>query len=111
MAHFLTLYKGGSPVGSIGSYAGTHLRVGSGETNILFASTLGMLPATSSGTASDGLINIGFDDRRFKDLYLSGTANADVINGASSVIIASGGTSRFYANSSGFQPALDNSKT
>jgi hypothetical protein len=64
--------KDGTTVGSIGSYAGAHLRVGSGEANLLFAGADEIVPATSSGSASNGLIDLGSSARRFKDLYLSG---------------------------------------
>ena len=64
--------KDSTAVGSIGSYAGQHLRVGSGETNLLFASPSEMVPSTSSGAVSNGLIDLGSGGRRFKDLYLSG---------------------------------------
>jgi len=62
--------KDGTTVGSIGSYVGTHLRVGSGEANLLFA-TPNILPATSTGLTSDGVIDLGSTARRFKDLHLS----------------------------------------
>ena len=65
-------YKDGTSVGSIGSYVGTHLKIGSGTANVLFVNDTGILPSTSSGAASDGLIDLGGSDRRFKDLYLSG---------------------------------------
>ena len=65
-------YKDGTAVGSIGSYVGTHLKIGSGTANVLFVNDTGILPSTSSGAASDGLIDLGGSDRRFKDLYLSG---------------------------------------
>jgi len=67
----IAINKAGTTVGSIGSYVGTHLRVGSGEANLLFA-TPNVLPATSTGLNSDGVIDLGATDRRFKDLYLSG---------------------------------------
>jgi hypothetical protein len=67
----IAINQAGTTVGSIGSYVGTHLRVGSGEANLLFA-TPNVLPATSTGLNSDGVIDLGATDRRFKDLYLSG---------------------------------------
>ena len=63
--------KDGTTVGSIGSYAG-HLRLGSGSANLLCVNAQGFLPSNSDGTASDGSLNLGVSDRRFKDLYLSG---------------------------------------
>ena len=67
-------YKDGSSVGSIGSYVGSHLRIGSGASNLLFADPNEIIPSTSSGAASNGLIDLGSTGRRFKDLYLSGGA-------------------------------------
>ena len=67
-------YKDGSTVGSIGSYVGSHLRIGSGASNLLFADPNEIIPSTSSGAASNGLIDLGSTGRRFKDLYLSGGA-------------------------------------
>jgi hypothetical protein len=72
----IAINKAGTTVGSIGSYVGTHLRVGSGEANLLFA-TPNVLPATSTGLNSDGVIDLGATDRRFKDLYLSGAVIID----------------------------------
>ena len=65
-------YKDGSSVGSIGSYVGSHLRIGSGASNLLFADPNEIIPSTSSGAASNGLIDLGSTGRRFKDLYLAG---------------------------------------
>jgi hypothetical protein len=107
----LNLRKNGTTVGSIGTEGGS-LAIGGGDTGIGFYQSSDALVPHNTGTnaARDAAINLGMSSARFKDLHLSGTVNADVINGASSVTISSGGTSRFYANSSGFQPNLDNSK-
>jgi len=67
----LNFRKDGSTVGSIGSYEGTHLRIGSGTANVLFVNDTGILPSTNSGAASNGLLDLGDSGRRFKDLYLS----------------------------------------
>ena len=71
--------KDGSSVGSIGSYVGSHLRIGSGASNLLFADPNEILPSTSSGAASNGLINLGSTDRRFKDIHFSGYMYGDLL--------------------------------
>ena len=70
--YYSDLHKDGSTVGTIGSYVGSHLRIGSGASNLLFADPNEIIPSTSSGAASNGLIDLGSTGRRFKDLYLAG---------------------------------------
>lgn len=67
--------KDGTTVGSIYSYNG-FLGIGSTSGNdayLLLGSDF-VAPATSTGTARDGAIDLGSTGRRFKDLYLSGGA-------------------------------------
>jgi hypothetical protein len=97
----IRFYKDSSTqVGSIGSYVGTHLRIGSGTANVLFVNNTGILPSTSSGAASDGLIDLGDSGRRFKDLYLSGKAQADTYQFAQNSS-ASGATEAIYRPTTG----------
>ena len=65
--------KDGATVGSIGTVSGD-LSIGSDDAYLFFDGGANkMVPAsTSTGGASDGLIELGASDRRFKDLYLSG---------------------------------------
>ncbi len=106
----LQFYKGTSTVGSIGSYVGTHLRIGNGTANVLFVNNTGILPATSSGTESDGILNLGASDRRFNDLHLnnvmySGSARIATTTansgGKIQVKTFSGGIFQVFQNSSG----------
>ena len=74
----INIRKDGSTVGSIGTaggdpyFAGTTkaIRIGSG----------GVYPTSNSGSLSDGTYDLGAGSARFKDLHLSGTANAANFN-------------------------------
>jgi hypothetical protein len=79
----LSFYKGGSPVGIIGTVGG-HLAVGGGDVFLEFNSTGDALQpmSTVTGGASNGAVDLGASLRRFKDLHLSGTVNV----GGSTVI-------------------------
>jgi hypothetical protein len=71
----LRFQKDGTTVGSIYSYNG-FLGIGSPSGNdayLLLGSDF-VAPATSTGTARDGAIDLGSTGRRFKDLHLSGGA-------------------------------------
>jgi hypothetical protein len=64
--------KDGSTVGSIGSVIGQYLRIGTGDTGIMFQNgTSAIEPRTESGN-NDASTNLGATTNRFKDLYLSG---------------------------------------
>ena len=67
-----------SPVGSIGSFGGTDLLVGSGASGLRFRDAVAdnIQPYNTNGTSADGNIDLGAASERFKDLYLSGTALA-----------------------------------
>jgi hypothetical protein len=102
--------RAGTAVGSIGSYVGTHLRIGNGTANVLFVNNTGILPATSSGTESDGILNLGASDRRFNNLHLnnvmySGSARIATTTansgGKIQVKTFSGGIFQVFQNSSG----------
>ena len=106
----LEFRKDSSDIGSIGSYVGTHLRIGNGTANVLFVNNTGILPATSSGTESDGILDLGASDRQFKDLYLdnvmySGSARIATTTansgGKIQVKTFSGGIFQIFQNSSG----------
>ena len=106
----LEFRKDSSDIGSIGSYVGTHLRIGNGTANLLFVNNTGILPATSSGTESDGILDLGASDRQFKDLYLdnvmySGSARIATTTansgGKIQVKTFSGGIFQIFQNSSG----------
>ena len=70
--------KDGTNVGAIGNngtrpyFASTNcgIRLGGAD----------LLPATSTGVISDNVVNLGSSSGRWKDLYLSGTANAGILN-------------------------------
>ena len=72
--------KNGSGVGSIGTVAGD-LVIGTGVAGIRFHDgTPAIQPRNSNGSANNDAIDIGLSSNRFKDLYLSGTANAANFN-------------------------------
>ena len=93
-----TFYKdGSSTVGSIGTL-NSALTIGTGDTGVQFnADTNAILPHNiTTGTNVDASIDIGRSsggtNRRFKDLYLSGTVNAASLN-------IDGGTIKLDGNS------------
>jgi hypothetical protein len=67
-------YKDTTQVGSIGTGAGV-LGIGQGTGNLGFFNATVVPMSNVSGGASNGLVDLGTGNRRFKDLYLSGTAN------------------------------------
>ena len=78
--------KDGTAVGSIGSYAGTRLRIGSNAgAGMLFGGAL-IYPATD-GTPVNDTHDLGSASYRWKDLYLSGTAYINGIDSNGQVVI------------------------
>ena len=69
---------GGITVGGIGTNGG-RLSIGSGDVNLNFdAPANSIYPISDTvGTLSDGIVDIGASNARFKDLYLAGTATMD----------------------------------
>jgi len=68
----VTFAKDGATVGSIGTNSG--LFIGStygNDAGIRFASDI-IAPSTTTGANRDAAIDLGYDNSRFKDLYLSG---------------------------------------
>jgi hypothetical protein len=59
-------------VGSIGSYAGSYLQIGSNNDGIAFGIANSIRPVDMAGAQRDAAIDLGDDTARFKDLYLSG---------------------------------------
>ena len=72
--------KNGATVGSIGAAAG-NLYIVSNDVGLNFAGGGdGIYPATTNGGQRDAAIDLGASTHRFKDLYLSGTANVGGLN-------------------------------
>ena len=74
--------KGGTTVGSIGSHSGggTYFYSNSGsDSGLTFWSNV-IAPSTSSGGFRDAVTDLGASGGRFKDLYLSGTANVGIVS-------------------------------
>ena len=76
--------KDGTKVGSIGSYndgASAPYFADAGNVGIRLsqASTDDIVPCTSTGADRDNAINLGSSGARWKDLYLSGTANVGAV--------------------------------
>ena len=66
----IELQKDGTTVGSIGSYLGDRLFVGTGDTNLNFHATGdSVYPSGASGNTRDGAIDLGASFSRFKDVY------------------------------------------
>jgi hypothetical protein len=83
--------KDGTTVGSIGSYAGSYLQIGSNNDGIAFGIANSIRPVDMAGGQRDAAIDLGDDTARFKDLYLSGSVYAAEIQ------TATAGTSNFRA--------------
>jgi hypothetical protein len=86
---------GGITVGGIGTNGG-RLSIGSGDVNLNFdAPANSIYPISDTvGTLSDGIVDIGASNARFKDLYLAGTATMDglVVDGVAKVLGTAGNT-------------------
>lgn len=79
-------YKDGTTVGSIGTKTGD-LAIGTGDTGVRFVDGDDAL-MPHSVTANDyrgNAINLGTSNYRFKDLYLSGTANVGALKTSASI--------------------------
>ena len=75
----LTFRKDGTTVGSINSYAGARLGIGSnGVAGAVFGQNA-VIPATGGTTLADNAYDLGTSSYRWKDLYLSGTANVEKV--------------------------------
>jgi hypothetical protein len=77
----LRFYKDGSTVGSIGTSSGSMYIEGNpatGKSGITFYGS--SIEPRDAGAASNGAIDLGATGSRFKDLYLSGTANVGGIS-------------------------------
>ncbi len=71
----LRFNKDGAIVGSIGTQGG-NLFIENGNVGLLLNDTTDELrPAGSGGVPNDNVVSLGASAKRFKDLYLSGTAN------------------------------------
>jgi hypothetical protein len=72
----IDLQKDGTSVGTVGSYLGTYLYMGSAggtDTHINFVNG-NVRPATATGAHLDNSLDLGHSQSRWKDLYLSGGA-------------------------------------
>ena len=123
--NIIEMRKDGSStiVGSIGTANGDSITIGNSTGNlILYAATVAP-SSNSAGGASDGVVSLGTDTRRFKDLYMSGNiqmgGNLDVVGqiaaynnsssswgsmnfrGSDFIFKNSGGTERARLDSSG----------
>ena len=85
----IDLRKDGAPVGSIGTLA-DDLSIGNLDTGLIFQGAGDRISPFNPATNSyrDAAIDLGKDDRRFKDLYLSGTVNTDSVSTASADLTA-----------------------
>ena len=80
--NILQFYKDGSTVGSIGTGGGRPYFVANdGSTGGGFkVDSTQFFPVDRTGATSNGVLNLGSSSARWKDLYLSGTANAANFN-------------------------------
>jgi len=80
----LGFQKSGTSVGSIGTISG-YLTIGTNDTGLIFNDVSNAIYPWNVGTngASDGLVDLGFSNRRFQDLYLSGTITNNGTGGIS----------------------------
>ena len=77
----LDFRKDGATVGSIGTYS-TALTAGTTDTGLYFNAVVDQIQPwnLTTNSARDAAIDFGSSTRRFKDLYLSGTANVDTVS-------------------------------
>ena len=81
----LSFRKDGAPVGSIYTNAADggsspELCIASGNTGLKFDDTNNYIrPTNSAGALRDNIVDLGESDSRFKNLYLSGTANVNTL--------------------------------
>ena len=76
----LRFRKDGTTIGSLGVGNSDDLYIGTADTGLVFQDNEIIAPWNPSTNAlHDATISIGYSDRRFKDLYLSGTANLNFI--------------------------------
>jgi len=71
----VNFYKDGTTVGSIAADGG-FMSIGTGDVGLVFNSTVNTIHPNNQGTlaGSDGQVDLGYTNVRFKDLYLSGGA-------------------------------------
>ncbi len=86
--------KDGTTVGSIGTGYGV-IDIKGGSAGLLMGNTA-VLPVNGSGTLTDGAYDIGTGSFRFKDLYLSGTANVGGITSDGNISMSGAGTGSRY---------------
>lgn len=67
----IRIAKDSATVGTIGSYGGD-LTIGKVSTTLKFNDGLNVIHPNGTGGGSDGITTLGWSNRRFKDLYLSG---------------------------------------
>jgi hypothetical protein len=74
--NILDFAKDGTTVGKIGAYySGLYIGTTQGSDSFLFFESNIIRPASSTGANRDAAIDLGRTTSRFKDFYLSGTAN------------------------------------
>jgi hypothetical protein len=77
----IEIRKDNSAVGSIGSQGGSNLYIEDADAGLRFSSASDeVAPCGNGGANRDNAINLGASNNRFKDLHLSGTANAGILN-------------------------------
>ena len=94
-------YSNAAQVGSIGTRASL-LKIGTGDVGLLFnSSSDAILPENIDGGAGrDGAIDLGVAGAKFKDLYLSGTANiSGLVKGMTHIELLNNGGSDSSATS------------
>jgi hypothetical protein len=111
----ISVEKDGVEVGSIGVNGGTNLTIGTGSTGLIFNDNFDTIYGVNVSTNAtlDGTIDLGYPTKRFKDLYLSGSAyvgdkvihdgdtNTYVGFATDTVSLVTGGSGRLTANNLG----------
>ena len=90
----VTLYKDGTTVGSIGT-AGGDIYLSNGTKSLLLTGST-VLPRDGTGGISDNTVDLGNSSNRFKDLYLSGTANVGGVTSDGAITINGSGSEDRY---------------
>ena len=83
----LTFRKDGATVGSIGTENSHIYLTGSGVAAAgLRLQSNNIITPMTNGSLSDNTVDLGYSTNRFKDLYLSGTANVGDLTSTGSII-------------------------
>jgi len=103
----IAINKAGTTVGSIGANSGDIYIASTGtySAGLMFEGSSGaqdIRPCSSTGALLDGAVDLGDSSARFKDLYLSGTANVGSITAPNGFLGGTNGGLRIHSGGTKF---------